>query len=194
MRLVGAAVLLACLLAPAGGRTQSVDPGRADEGLASFKTWLDREHAGYGCDEGPGRFRNATVEAAYPGQRFYYVLTHTRGIPPPFQKALTLVVRIGGNGAVAPLNATSPATFQTGLARVASANQARRAAAAVLILTLGDPGQRRWRIEESLVRVRRLRKGWECTYAHGDRAHVSLVSFDRRGTITAIHCNTPPVP
>ena len=36
------------LLAPQGG------------GLQVFKAWLEREHPGYGSDEGPARFRNAT--------------------------------------------------------------------------------------------------------------------------------------
>ena len=32
--------------------------------LAIFKAWLDRQHPGYGRDEGPGQFQTATVEAA----------------------------------------------------------------------------------------------------------------------------------
>jgi len=61
-----------------------------DPGLASFKAWLDQTHPKYGCDEGPGRFQNPTVEKAYPGRRFYYVLTYTRGIQPPFPNSLTM--------------------------------------------------------------------------------------------------------
>src|SRR2546426_10667805 len=56
------------LLAPQGG------------GLQIFKAWLEREHPGYGSDEGPARFRNAIVEAAYPGRGLYYALAYPMGI------------------------------------------------------------------------------------------------------------------
>ena len=183
--------------APARGTSPggpSADSARNADGLASFKSWLDREHKGYGCDDGPGWFRNATVDAAYPGQRFCYVLTHARGIRPPFANGLSLVARVGADGTFSPLNAYAPATFQPGLIRVASAKQARRATAAVLILALGDPGQRRWPVDERLVRARRSRGGWLCTFAHGAAYYVSEVSFDARGMLTAIRCNTPPAP
>ncbi|PYP30485.1 MAG: hypothetical protein DMD49_10450, partial [Gemmatimonadetes bacterium] len=86
------------LLAPQGG------------GLQIFKAWLEREHPGYGSDEGPARFRNAIVEAAYPGRRFYYVLTYPRGIGIA-RNALTLVAQISDRGTVLPLVLTSPATY-----------------------------------------------------------------------------------
>ena len=183
-------VAVAAVLSPGAPAAQ---PAAAD-GLASFKAWLDREHPGYGCDEGPAWFRSATVDAAYPGRRFCFVLTHARGIPPPFPKPLTLIARIDDDGAIAPLNATSPQTFQPGLIKVTSVSQARRAAAAVLILAMADPGQRRWKIEPGLVRARRTRDGWMGTCATPDRHHVSEVRFDRRGMLTSIACNTPPVP
>jgi len=132
--------------------------------------------------------------AAYPGRRFYYVLTHARGIRPPFGNALTVVAEVGEGGRVRPLKISDPAALGEGLIRVARADDARTAAAAVLVLTLGDPGERRWPVRPELVRVKKSRSGWLCTYAHGDGNHLSRVTFARNGVLTAVECNTPPVP
>src|SRR6187401_3057644 len=76
----------------------SVTAPPVDPQLAAFKTWLDRTHPGYGCDQGPARFENKSVASAYPGLDFYYVLTYTRGIQPPFENAITLVVEVNDRG------------------------------------------------------------------------------------------------
>jgi len=99
--------------------------------LEIFKAWLDREHPGYGCDEGPARFQNETVESVYAGPRFYYVLTHARGIRPPFSNALSLVARVDESGEVRPLNPYSPESYRPGLKKVKGGEEARRTAAAV---------------------------------------------------------------
>ena len=75
--------------------------------LGVFRAWLDREHPGYGSDEGPARFRNATVDAAYPKLRLYYVLTYTRGIQPPFPNSLSLVAAVDSSWVV-PYEARRP--------------------------------------------------------------------------------------
>jgi hypothetical protein len=183
-----------CLLGMLSGPAGAVDQGVVAHELSAFKAWLEHLHPGYGCDEGPAAFRNQTVDAAYGGRRFYYVLTYTRGIAPPFQNSLSLVAHVSQVGEVQRLDSSSPATFQPGLLKVSSAQDARRAAAAVLILAMGDPGERRWRFSENLFSVKKSRKGWGCTYQHGDRYHTSQVTFDRHGALTAIQCNPPPVP
>src|SRR5437773_2294797 len=80
---------------------------------------------------------------------------------------------------------SSLATYRRGLKKVSSAADARQAAAAVLILALGDPGQRRWPIKENLIRVRKDRWGWVCIYPH-DAHHASEVKFDRDGVLSAV--------
>ena len=161
--------------------------------LATFKAWLDREHPGYGRDEGPARFRNPTVEAAYPGRRFYYVLTYTRGIPSPYRKPLSLVVHVDESGIVTPLNRASPATFRLGLRKVSTAQDARQAAAAVLILALADPRAKRWPFEEKRFAVTRSQTGWVCTYRHGGGNYTSQVTFDKHGVLSTFSANLPPV-
>jgi len=166
-------------------------PQQPDE-LQVFKRWLDREHPGYGSDEGPARFRNATVEAAYPGRRFYYVLTHARGTPGGPRNPLSLVVEIDDRGGVTPLSLPSLSTYRAGLRKVKTKEDARRTAAAVLILALGDPRQRGWKIEESGFRIERRKGGWDCTFSHGFN-YVSRITFDKQGTLTGIDPRLPPV-
>jgi len=186
--------LTSCLLGMLLPSAGAVDEGAVARELSNFKAWLEREHPGYGCDEGPAAFQNQTVEAAYGGRRFYYVLTYTRGIPPPFKNSLSMVVQVSEDAEVRPVDSSSPASLQPGLMRVTSVSSAQRAAAAVLILAMGDPGERRWRFTESLISIRKTRKGWVCRYQHGDESHTSQVTFDKSGKLSGIQCNPPPVP
>ncbi len=143
------AVLLSSLVGLLPWPAGSSDQGAVTSELNAFKAWLAREHPGYGCDEGPAQFRSQTVDAAYGGRRFYYVLTYTRGIAPPFENSLSMVVQVAEGGEVRRLDASSPASIRSGLMRVSSAQDARQAAAAVLILAVGDPGERRSQFGES---------------------------------------------
>lgn len=173
----------------------SLDPDQRTTAreLQLFRTWLDRKYGAYTCDDGPGRFRNETVEKAYDGVRFYFVLTHARGIAPPFPNGISVVARVEADETVRPLRYDSLATFGAGLRKIRSRDDARRAAAAVLILTLGDPGMRRWKISEDGIVAKRDRGGWSCTFAH-DPNHASTVRFDSKGTLVSVYCGAPPVP
>jgi hypothetical protein len=182
-------VIVAALCGPA----RAAGPGTTAGELEIFKTWLEQAHKGYGCDEGPARFRNATVETAYAGRRFYYVLTYTRGIQPPFPNSLSLVAHVAADGGVEPLNPSVPATYRPGLLKVSRKDEARQAAAAVLILAMGDPGEKRWKIQEDSFAVEKSRKGWMCSYQHLGGGYVSVVAFDRDGILSTISLNTPPV-
>jgi hypothetical protein len=163
-----------------------------DRDLQAFRAWLDREHKGYGCDEGPARFRNPTVERAYPARRFYFVLTYTRGIAPPYAKSLSVVASVDDSG-VHPLSVSSPPTYQPGLMRIGSAEDARRAAAAVLILSTCDPNERRWKLDPDRFQAKRESGGWVCTYSY-DPNHASRVRFDRSGMLVEVTGYAPPVP
>lgn len=162
--------------------------------LQSFKAWLDRVHPGYASDEGPARFRNPTVEAAYAGRRFYYVLSYTRGMRPRLPNELSVVAHVDDNGNVTPLNPFSPATYRPGLRQVSTAKDARRAGAAVLILAMGDPGGGLRKLDDRLCTVTRERKGWVCTYRRRDARYTSQVTFDKNGVLSTISVNLAPVP
>jgi hypothetical protein len=177
--------------------TPAVAP-RAEDGataieMTTFKAWLDSARAGYGCDEGPARFRNKTVESAYPGRRFYYVLTYARGIPPPFRHPTTVVADLTG-GQVRPIHPVSVDGYRIGLVKVSSATDARLAAAAVSILATADPGERRWRYDPSLFKAKKSGGKWVCTYAHGSPLYTSRVTFDKAGLLVSIQGGAPPVP
>jgi outer membrane protein assembly factor BamE (lipoprotein component of BamABCDE complex) len=188
--------LTSCSVVQAAAQRASVDE------LGIFKAWLDRVHPGYACDEGPARFRNPTVEAAYAGRRFYYVLTYTRGMRPRLPNELSVVAQVDDNGNVTPLSPSSPATYRPGLRKVSTARDARLAAAAVLILAMGGAGARpgklggsvfTMQLEDSLFTIKKERKGWVCIYGHGFK-YTSQVRFDKEGVLSAISVNLPPVP
>ena len=188
-------VVAVLALSAASSDAETSQPGSVpDPALTSFRRWLDASRPGYGCDEGPAPFRNKTVEAAYPGQRFYYVLTYTRGTPPPFRNGLSVVAHVDHNGKVAPLDQSALTTYRQGLRKVSTAKQARASAAAVMILAMGDPGERRWKFRESMFTAKKDKTGWVCTYRHGNPNYTSQVVFDGDGVLSAISANPPPVP
>jgi hypothetical protein len=191
------AALLVALGAAAFAAQPAIPGGQAapaaDAGLEAFRAWLSRERPGYGCDEGPAPFRNHAVSDAYPGQRFYYVLTYARGIPPPFENGVSLVAAVDDSGRVCPLRPASIETYRRGLMRVRSSKDAKRAAAAVLALASCDPGGRRWKYEPDQIEARKSSKGWKCAYAHGPN-YSSWVRFDARGTLVEMGGSAPPVP
>ena len=170
--------------------TTTTPPYGNDPGLATFKNWLDRTRPGYGCDEGPARFRNSAVEAAYPGRRFYYVLTYARGIQPPFERSVTMVAEVNEQGQVRPLRSVEE--LRVGLMKVSSARSAKLAAAAVM--SLGSCGERRWNYSPESFTAKRKGGGWVCSYEHGTRHYLSQVTFDRKGLLAAMSNGAPPVP
>lgn len=184
------AMALFLALAAAANAMPAKAPPNAELGL--FRTWLEREHPGYGSDEGPARFRNPTVEAAYPIVRFYYVLTYTRGIPPPFPKSLSLVAAVDSSWVV-PYEPRRPESYRRGLKKVTSDKDAKVAAAAVLILATCDPNERRWKLAPDRFKVKKDSKGWLCTYAY-DAYHSSWVRFDKKGIFRETGGSAPPVP
>jgi len=163
----------------------------SDPALTSFSRWLDANRPGYGCDEGPAPFRNKTVEAAYPGQRFYYVLTYARGIRPPFENSVSLVAAVDDSGHVVPFLPGAPASYGRGLKHIKSSKDARLAGAAVMIVA--SCGERRYPIAPERVKVKKSSKGWTATYSY-DSYSSSWVSFDKKGAVLAFGGSSPPIP
>lgn len=186
------AILIAGFLAVIAGAT-SASPAAATSPsirLELFRAWLDREHPGYGCDEGPAPFRNATVEAAYPYVHLYYVLTYTRGIQPPFPNSLSLVAAVDSSFVI-PFDPRRVESYRRGLKKVASKKDAQIAAAAVLIV--GSCGDRHYTVTADKISVKKNRKGWLCTYSYGAN-YSSWVRFDKKGILQETGGSAPPVP
>src|SRR2546425_10978307 len=112
-----ASIVLACLVSLMSLAAHGAAEAEARE-LEIFKTWLKQKYDGYGCDEGPAPFRSALVAAAYGGRGFYYVLTHARGIAPPFRNSLSLVASLDDHGDVQRFYASSFGTYRLGLGKV----------------------------------------------------------------------------
>ena len=182
-------LFLAALLAVTLNASPS--PSASDPGLAAFRAWLQASHPGYRCDEGPSPFKNRTVEAAYPGQRLYYVLTYARGIPPPFPNGTSVVALVDDENRVLPYRA--PASYGRGLIRVSSSKTARLAAAAVSIVASCDPGERRWHYDPERFKVKKSSRGWKATYRY-EPIYTSWVMFDRNGGVLELGGSAPPVP
>ena len=159
----------------------------------TFKKWLTENHPGYGCDEGPGAFLNNTVAAAYPGRHFFYVLTYTRGIPPPFKNSLSLVAEVDSAGNVIPFRPSSPESYGRGLIRIRSSRDARLAGAAVSILATCDPGERRWNYVPDRFKAKKKSGGWVATYSYGT-SYSSWVRFGKGGGELEFGGYAPPVP
>jgi hypothetical protein len=190
-RLAATVTALLAILIPGVARATSIGPPTG--GLEPFKAWLEKEHPGYHCDRGPAWFLNRSVEAAYPRRRFAYVLSYTLGIPRPERNMLSLVAEVTGDGTMRPLRPWTAEVYGVGLIPVRSAADARRAAAGVMVLAMGDPAEGRNHVEERLVTARRRRGAWLCTFSHGAN-YVSEVRFDRQGRLADFRVNTPPVP
>lgn len=183
--------LWCCLSVTAPAVAAQAEDGAAAIEMTAFKAWLDSARAGYGCDEGPARFRNKTIESAYPARHFYYVLTYARGIQPPFEHAITLVTEVA-SGQVRPIHPGSMEGYRIGLMKVSSAQDARLAAAAVLVLA--SCGERRWSYEPSAFKAKKSHGGWVCTYVHGSPIYASRVTFDKSGRLASFEVGAPPVP
>ena len=164
----------------------------ADPGLQAFTTWLDRTHPHYGCDQGPAAFHNSSVAAAYPGRRFYYALTRraasSRPSPTrsPWWPRWTKTARCGAS--------IRSMRIAVGLVKVSSSKQAKLAAAAVLILSLADPGEGRSKFDPAQIKAKQSGKGWTCDYGPMEGSYTSHVTFDKRGLLSAMEVNTAPVP
>jgi hypothetical protein len=73
--------------------------------LVAFKAWLDQTHPKYGCDEGPGRFQNPTVEKGVHQAGASTMCSPTRAaFSQPFPNSLTMVA----DGRRAGTRATRP--------------------------------------------------------------------------------------
>ena len=194
MRRIRVVALATMLLGVAAASSLASDvpaSDAGDPGLAVFRRWLSESHPGYGCDEGPAPFRNKTVEAAYPGLRFYYVLTYTRGIQPPFPNSVSLVAAVDDEGRVNPFRPGSPSSYGRGLMPIHSKKDVKLAAAAVSIVA--SCGERRWKYTPELFDVKKKSPGWIATYNYAPY-YSSWVRFDKKGAVIELGGSAPPVP
>lgn len=209
MRIVPALVPVALLVGLTVGRGAGHDsaPERTKEGLDAFQAYLTKEYPGKKHTVGPNSIDSAALRAAYPRQRFCYVFTaiplqpganlkevqeaHRRAVEEIRKNHLSLTVRVDEKRQVAPLG--KPESYNAGLMKVASDDDARTAAAAILSLHASDrnaPGV----VEAKEVTVKKSDKGWVCEVDRPS-AFRGTVTFDAEGQCRSVSkVYTGPVP
>jgi hypothetical protein len=176
---------------------EPADRQTADD-IAAFKAYLEKNQPGKKWQLGPSRVDGPEIKAAYGKQRFYFVLS-SAPLPPgaanpdlikryqeqfaDFQKNyISLAVRIDDNGKVIPL--TGPKDFNTGLMKVASDDDAKKAASAILAIYV-DRNTGVGVVPPAQVRVTKSDKGWTCT-ANKTFAYAGTVVFDSEGQCVSV--------
>jgi hypothetical protein len=184
------------LLAPAQDRKPAQAANKAD--LDAFRAYLAKNHPGKKWRGGPQRIDSEEIRKAYGERRFYYVFS-----PPPlppgapskerlegYRRAveehrklfLSLVVSVDDQGKVTPVR--GPAELNEGLMKVASDEDARLAAAAILALRMGDrvgPGP----VPVKSISATRSEKGWTCRTNTPRGSFQGTVTFNAAGRCTA---------
>jgi hypothetical protein len=170
---------------------------QAKQDLEAFRAFLKEAHVGKKWLEGPTRLDSPSIKAAYGDRRFYFVFSRPPLMPGVnaginikaykerleefSNKHISLVVRIE-EGKVVPL--TRAADYNAGLMAVASDDDARTAAAAILSLYGWDhasPGV----VDPKEVQVTRGEKGWSCQ-AQRKGAFAGTVMLDPKGQCTSV--------
>lgn len=136
---------------------------------------------------GPTRLTGKAIEAAYPHARFYYVFSPQ--YPVAREGQISAVVQIDGEGTTRLLE--NPADYNQGLLGIASAGDAKTAAAAIMSLMLGPMGPQDVAAES--VEVVAADGGWGATAVKPQGRWE--VSFDGQGQCTAAsYKHTAPLP
>ena len=181
-------------------------PNRIKEGLDAFQAYLTKEYPGKKYEIGPNSIDSAVLRAAYPQQQFCYVFTflpwrpganlkevqenHRREVEDIRKNYLSLTVRVDETGQVVPLG--KPASYNVGLMKVASDDDAQTATAAILSLHASDCNAPSV-VEAKEVTFKKSDKGWLCevnrtsafrgTVAFDDEGNCSSVSKDYEGSL-----------
>ena len=192
---LAAALLLLPGLAVLAGDDEAA---RSKQELDAFRAYLKKEYPDKKWQQGPTRLDSAALRAAYREQRFYYVYSspplppganiksvqeaHRRRVEDIRKNYVSLTVRIDAKGQIVPLRL--PQDYNGGLMKVASDEDARTAAAAILSLrecahvapVAVDPKN---------IAVTQSNKGWSCE-AKGKGFFRGTVTFDAAGQCTAV--------
>lgn len=169
----------------------------ADE-LEQFKAYLAKNHKGAKWQTGPARIENPALSTAYPGLRFYYVAS-SPPLPPgaPLPELLeayrrksaeynagnyiSTIVSTDGKGVFTPVD------YQRGLIKIASEDDARTAAAAVL--ALASPGSVP---TAKMLQVTKSDRGWVCSQRIAFTG-PDTVEFGSDGKFLRVHRVAPPI-
>jgi hypothetical protein len=192
-----------CSAAEAGA-----DQGEPKKDIEAVKQYLAKNYAGKKWQSGPTAMDSDEIRKAYGKRRFYAVVSKPP-LPPgarlpeliaAYQKQLkeykdfiSLTVSIDDKGTIATLG--QPADYNNGLMKVASKDDARSAAAAILSLHPSEGLGTIGKIAAADLTANETDKGWTCQGTKLSQYHVEVV-FDKAGKCTQITKRSllPPPP
>lgn len=163
-----AAVALIVVL---GADAQAPDKGddlKTKADLEAIHAYLAKNHAGKKWQRGPARIDSEELRKAYGKLRFHHVYSSPplRGIPPSpkeleeWKLFLSLVLAADEKNTLAPY--VTGADYNRGLMKVATDDDARIAAAAILSLTSGPHVGPSAVAAKDVVVTRTAKGGWSC--------------------------------
>ena len=179
---------------------QPGDPRDAQKDVEAVKLYLAATHPGTRWSDGPTRQKNAAIGTAYPDSRFYYVFTRPMGHSS--SNMITAMVRIDKDGTASEVGegrrvggeyGPDPQSFNAGLMKVAKAEDAKIAGAAIMSLRMGSHGPYSVATEDVQVTPageEKDPKSYTCTATtgrgeRGRKVNVFEVRFDADGKCTS---------
>jgi hypothetical protein len=169
---------------------------RAD--LAKFQSYLEENKPGKKWQTGPARMDSEEIRKAFGKARFYYVFSSPPlppGAPLPelieehqqrmeeYQKRfISLTMRIDEEGRITPLHEEED--YNQGMMRVATDEDAKICAAAVLSMYSSDDRVGPGIVAAKEVTVTRSENGWSCS-VHRENAFQGEVLFDKDGKLVS---------
>jgi len=178
------------------GKDAQDEQTRAD--FAKFQSYLEENKPGKKWQTGPARMDSEEIRKAYEKQRFYYVFSSPPlppGAPLPelleehqlrmeeYQKQfISLIIRIDGEGKITPLHEEED--YNQGMMRVATDEDAKICAAAILSLYSSDDRVGPGIVAAKEVTVTRTENGWSCS-VHRENAFQGEVIFDKEGKLVS---------
>jgi len=166
--------------------------------FAKFQSYLEENKPGKKWQTGPARMDSEEIRKAFGNARFYYVFS-SPPLPPgaPLQELIdehqhkmdvyqkefiSLTMRIDEQGKMTPLHEEED--YNLGMMRVATDEDAKICAAAVLSMYSSDDRVGPGIVAAKEVTVTRTENGWSCS-VHRENAFQGEVIFDKEGKLVS---------
>jgi len=194
------AAILFALVRSVSAEEKPVDPAGEQKDIEAVKRFLTATHPGKSWSDGPTRQKNDAIGTAYPDSRFYCVFTRPMGASR--SDMIDAMVRFDKDGSasevgegkrVAGKYGPDPQSFNAGLMKVAKAEDAKVAGAAIMSLLIGPYGP--YSVAAGDVQVtpageEKDPKGYTCKATtgreeRGRKVNVFEVRFDADGKCTS---------
>src|SRR5215510_1000670 len=166
--------------------------------FAKFQSYLEENKPGKKWQTGPARMDSEEIRKAFGNARFYYVFSspplppgaplqelideHQRKMEVYQKEFISLTMRIDEQGKITPLHEEED--YNLGMMRVATDEDAKICAAAILSLYSSDDRVGPGIVAAKEVVVTRTENGWSCS-VHRENAFQGQVLFDKDGKLVS---------